>query len=273
MAPHSDHLAKVKEIYDEIGFDTLWHSGHKPGGDHKSSFENLEYVIKELGEENVYCLKGSNENNKIEDQDYSLGDITYNVIAPAEYVSDDVEDEKPEARYQRIHEQCGVLKFSYGESEKQILITGDADYTAWKEHITSYHSDSLPSTVLSAAHHGSNSFFWKNSDTDSEVYTDHLEAINPTYVVVSAPKSSESKHDHPDSEAMELYKEQVGEDKVFHLGEKRECIFVDIDANGGIDVYPNDDLVEQYGSGDNNTTNNKKVAPAVITKIDKKPMG
>jgi len=271
--PHTDHLAKIKDIYNDVGIDQLWHSGHKPGSDHKKSYENLEYVIKQLGDKNVHRLQGSRENNKIEEEEYILGDITYNVLAPAEYVSDDVEDEKPEVRYQRIHEQCGVIKFSYGADEKQILLTGDADYTAWTEHITDYHEDRLPATILSAAHHGSSSFFWKNSDINSDKYEDHIDAIDPTYVVVSAPKSSESKHNHPDKKAMKLYEDKVGSDNVFHLGDKRECIFVDIDANGQIDVYPNDDLVQEYGSGNGNGGSAKKAAPAVITKVDKKPMG
>ncbi len=271
--PHTDHLAKIKNIYEEIGINVLWHSGHKPGGDHKKLFENLEKVIEKLGDESVYKLLGSGDCNKIDGEAYILGDIKYNVLAPAEYVSDDVEEEKPDVRYHRIHEQCGVIKFSYGEAEKQILITGDADYTAWQEHITDYHKERLPSTVLSASHHGSNSFFWKNSDTESDLYNDHIDAIDPTYIVISAPNKSESKHNHPDEEAMQLYKDHVGTDNVFHLGDKRECIFVDIDINGEIDVYPNDDLVAKYGFDGNNGGNTKKIAPAVITKIDKKPMG
>ena len=167
--PHKDHLAKVKEIYKQVGIDKLWHSGHKPGGDHKEAFEDLEYVIKELGSESVCILKGSKEDNKLNDKNIILGDINYNVLSPADYVSDEIEDEKPEERYRRIHEQCGVIRFKYGAEEKQVLITGDADHDAWKDHITNYHKDRLPSTVLAAAHHGSNSFFWKNNNTEEEI--------------------------------------------------------------------------------------------------------
>ena len=149
----------MKEIYKQIGIEKLWHSGHKPGGDHKEAYEDLDYVVKKLGDDNVYILKGSKEDNKLGDKTIKLGDINYNVLAPAEYVADEIEGEMPDERYSRIHEQCGVIRFKYGTDEKQILITGDADYDAWKEHIADYHKDRLPSTVLSAAHHGSNSFF------------------------------------------------------------------------------------------------------------------
>jgi beta-lactamase superfamily II metal-dependent hydrolase len=274
--PHKDHLSRVKEIYKQIGINQLWHSGHKPGGDHKEAYEDLDYVIKDLGEANVYILKGSREDNKLDDMAIKLGDINYNVLAPAEYVADEVADEKPETRYQRIHEQCGVIRFKYGSDEKQILITGDAGYDAWKEHITDFHKDRLPSTVLSAAHHGSNSFFWKNSDTNEKPYEKHLEKINPTYIVVSAPKSKESKHGHPDKEAMNLYKEKVGENNVFHFGDKRECVIVDIEDDGSIDVYPDNELVENYGTKNGNNGGGKGESissAAVITGLDKKPMG
>jgi beta-lactamase superfamily II metal-dependent hydrolase len=259
--PHKDHLGKVKEIYEQIGIGQLWHSGHKPGGEHKETYEDLEFVIKELGEENVFRLRGSKEENKLDEEGIVLGDINYNILAPADYVSDEIQGEKSEDRYARIHEQCGVIRFKYGEDEKQILITGDADYKAWKDHITDYHKDRLPS--------------WKDSDTAEDPYKAHLENIKPTYVIVSAPKEKESKHDHPHKEAMDLYKEEVGDDNVFHLGEKRECIIMDINSDGDIDLYPDDELAKKYGdqNGGNGGGGKKAIASAVVTKIDRKPMG
>lgn len=273
--PHKDHLSKVKQIFKSVGIHKLWHSGHKPGGDHKDSYEDLEFVMKKLGEENVFRLRGSQEENKLDDEKVTLGNINYNILAPADYVSDEIEDEKPDARYARIHEQCGVIRFKYGKNEKQILITGDADYEAWKQHITDYHKDRLPSTVLSAAHHGSRSFFWKDSNTEEDPYKDHLKKIKPTYVTVSAPKKKESRHEHPHDEAMDLYKEEVGNDNVFHLGEKRECIIVDITASGEIDLYPDDELVKKYGkkNGGGNSNSKKAAIPPPVSKLDKKPMG
>lgn len=273
--PHKDHLKNIKQIYDKIGIKQLWHSGHKPGKDHKESYEELNYVIKKLGEKNVFRLRGSKVDNKLDEELIILGDITYNVLAPADYVSDEIDKEKPDDRYARIHEQCGVIRFKYGENQKQILITGDADYKAWKENITKYHKDRLNSTVLSAAHHGSRSFFWENSDTDKEPYKEHLDNIDPSYVVVSAPKDKESKHDHPHKEAVALYKDKVGDDNVFHLGEKRECIIVDIYSDGDINIYPDSDLVKKYGKKDNDKggSGERIAMSSIVSKIDRKPMG
>lgn len=200
-----------------------------------------------MGEGNVFILRGSNEENKIDYKTVHLGDINYNILSPADYVSDDVEGESPDTRYARIHEQCGVIRFKYGSDVKEIMITGDADYDAWEKHISDYHKERLPSFILSAAHHGSRTFFWKDSNTDSPAYKEHLKTIDPTYIIVSAPKVKESKHDHPHEEAMELYREQVGSDNVFHLGDKRECIIVDIDKDGNPDLYPDKELVKSYG--------------------------
>jgi len=273
--PHKDHLGGIKDIYNEVGMRQLWHSGHKPGGEHKDAYKGLKYAIDNIGEENVFCLKGSRDENKIDDKEIKLGDINYNVLAPAEYVSDDIEDEKPEDRYKRIHEQCAIIRFKYGEKEKQILITGDADYEAWTKHITDYHKDRLPSFVLSAVHHGSNSFFWKGEVDNEDPYKKHLDVINPKYIIVSAPKSKESKHNHPHKEAMEIYKEKVGSDNLHHLGKNRECIIVDIKEDGNIELYPDDSLVEAYGidKSEENDNEDKKIYPGVVTKIDRKPMG
>jgi len=273
--PHNDHLGKVKDIYKKIGILQVWHSGHKPGGEHKDVYTDLEYVIKELDKKNVFCLKGSCEENKIDDKEVKLGNINYNILAPAEYVADEIEDEKPEDRYRRIHEQCGVIRFKYGKNEKQILLTGDADYDAWTKHITEYHKDRLPSFVLSAVHHGSNTFFWAGDPKKEEPYTKHLNVIKPKYIVISAPKKNESVHGHPDTKAVALYKKQVGDEGVHHLGEKRECVVVDITDEGDIDIYPDDTLVETYGidKDKGSGTEGKKFYTGIVTKIDHKPMG
>jgi competence protein ComEC len=272
--PHMDHFDGVRKIYDAVGIDQLWHSGHKPGGDHKDAYKDLEYVMQKLGDSRVFCLKGSREDNKLADKEVKLGDINYNVLSPAEYVSDVIDDEDPDARYRRIHEQCGVIRFRYGQQEKQILLTGDANRKAWETHITDYHKDRLPSTVLSAVHHGSNTFFWENADAEGDPYTEHLKAINPTHVIVSAPTREKSKHDHPHKEAMEQYESQVGKDKVHHLGQREECIIVDIDESGGIDLYPDDELVSAYGSKTNDgKSSSGGGGPIIMTRLDRKPMG
>lgn len=240
--PHNDHLGGLDKIRESVNISSVWHSGHKPGGDHAEVFEELGDLIKELDPSQVIQIEGTRD-------EQSVGDVKFNILAPAEYVIDDIEDEEPDERAARIHEQCAAIRFCYGRDPKQILITGDADLDAWQKHITEYHKDRLPSTVLSAPHHGSKSFFIKNDD--DEPYLDHINAIEPEYVVISAPKSSESKHDHPHEYALKRYSETVSEDKLIHLGKDRECFIVDIDPNGTLKTFTDEgQLASNYVLGE-----------------------
>lgn len=248
--PHKDHMSGIKRIATTVNIGEIWHSGHRPGGKNKDIFKEFEEVMDSLEEECVKTLRGTQDTLQI-------GDVNYNVLSPAEYVADDIENEKPEDRYARIHEQCSVLRFGYGEEEKQILITGDADLDAWKNHITGYHKERLPATVLSAPHHGSRSFFKKDEEDDP--YKDHLEAIGASYLIISAPKQEESEHEHPHDDALELYNEFFDEELVYHLGADRQCAIVDIGEDGSIEVNWDDELVKEYGTDGGDGKNQKKV--------------
>lgn len=266
--PHNDHLKGIKAIAEVVDIAEVWHSGHTPGKGHKEAYDELKEVMDDLPEEKVRVLKGTRASQ-------SLGDINYNVLAPAEYVSDEIDDEDPETRYRRIHEQCAVLRFCYGSPDCQcILITGDADLAAWKNHITDYHQDRLPSIVLSASHHGSRTFF-KEKEED-EPYTDHIKKISSSYLVISAPKQDESPHGHPHKDALELYEEYIDNSNILHLGANRECVIVDITADGGIEVYSDKELVEAYGGQGNEDGGGSRkgfLPGTVYTSIDHKPMG
>lgn len=270
--PHNDHLKGIKEINASVPIRQIWHSGHKPGKDHEEAYKELNDIMENIGEKNIFLLKGSGEENKLDDQGYSLGDIGFYVLSPAEYVTDEIEGEKPEDRYNRIHEQCAVIKFFYGTDRKCILITGDADKTAWYKHITDYHAKRLSADVLSAPHHGSITFF-KTGDEDP--YTEHLEKIHPTHLIISAPKRSESPHGHPDEEAITIYKEYIEGDNIYHLGKNRECVIVDIHDTGSLDIVMDKDLVEHYGfSKDSDNGKYLGASVGVITsRMDRKPMG
>lgn len=252
--PHEDHLRGIKEIHDEVGIKEVWHSGHKPGKKHDDAYKEMTDVIKDIGESKEFVLFGTNDLNKIRNSDKEtevikkIGDIDFQVISPAEYVADDVQDEKPEVRYQRIHEHCAVIRFSYGndETKNHVLITGDSDKTAWKEHITNFHKDHLDSRVLSASHHGSRTFF-KDSEEDEDVYENHIKKIKPDYVIISAPKKFESKFDHPHDDAIKLYKKHVEDDEnVIHQGKNRECVISDINSEGKLSVKLDKELVKEY---------------------------
>lgn len=229
--PHSDHLGGLDKIRDAVVIQDVWHSGHRPGREHDGAYQELQKLLNEVkkrgGKE--ITLLGSRT-----PQSWGLADV--HVLSPAEYIVDEIADEKPADRYKRIHDQCAVLRIGYGANSPKtgVLITGDSDKTAW-QRITSYHGtkeqNRIASQVLSASHHGSYTFF-KDRQDDQEPYTAHLVAINPDYVIISAPDQDDSKHHHPDDEAVERYEAIVGKENVLHMGTRAWSFIVDIQPNG-----------------------------------------
>lgn len=271
--PHDDHLRDIVPLSEAVDIQEIWHSGHKPGKKHEDSFKNLQKVInkvkKEHGEDAETELEGSRAAKDI-------GEAQYHVLAPAKHVKDDIDEETSDERYRRIHEQCTVLKFGY--SDTWVMLTGDADRDAWEKHITVYHKDRLPAQVLSAAHHGSRTFF--RYDKDDNPYLDALQTISPDYVILSAPTSKESPHDHPHQDAVELYEEEVDKDNILHTGKNRECFICDIYSDGGYAISDDTKLVDEYEISSDNANRDEenkatKSTPAIITgtKIDRRPMG
>jgi beta-lactamase superfamily II metal-dependent hydrolase len=257
--PHKDHTGGIKEIYDDIGITEVWHSNHTSIGKHKDSNDELQYVLKKIGKSNEFLLKGSDSINQLRKSDSSetkivkkIGLVDYHIFAPAEYVCDEIEDETADQREKRIHEQCGVFKFSY--KDKSILFTGDANKKAWQDHITEHHADKLKSDVMTASHHGSYTAF-KNTSEDEEPYKTHLDKIDADYLVVSAPKQADSPHGHPHDDAMDIYKEKFEEDDIYHLGEsgsnsKPFCFVVTIDEDGTLSVDEDVSLINSYSNKD-----------------------
>lgn len=248
--PHTDHVRGIKDIHDAVGVKEVWHSGHVPSKEHRDAYDELQDVINDIGTDNVYELRGTREENTVEHGEkpcpHPVGEPLYNVLSPAQYVKDEIAGEKPADRDRRIHEQCGVIRFVYGKSAKGVLLTGDSDRTAWEERITDYHAERLSSHVLSASHHGSRTFF-KDTEDDAEPYKAHMDEIKPSIVIISAPKQSESKFEHPHDDAIDIYKDYVGKEGILHLGAYRVCIIVDIDINGNVSVIKDTKLVQAYG--------------------------
>ena len=127
--PHNDHLKGLTELSDKIDINTVWHSGHKPGKKYNDAYKDLMKVVDKVKNAggNEIILEGSKEKKLI-------GEASYYILAPAEYVADEIEDEEADVRYRRIHEQCAVLKF--GIDQTWGLIPGDANCDAFEKYIT-----------------------------------------------------------------------------------------------------------------------------------------
>jgi hypothetical protein len=239
----------------------VWHSNHKPSKKYGSKHSELTALInkvkKKYGDAAEVIIEGSRTA-------VTYGEGEYHFLAPAEHVTEDVNEEDADERRARIHEQCGVVKF--GKDGSWIIIVGDADRCAFEKHIVEYHRGRLGAYALGASHHGSRTFFKENEDDDA--YMDGLKEIAPTYIVVSAPTQAESKHDHPHDDAMEIYEEYVGKENVLHTGEDRKCFIFDIHKDGDMRAPVDDDgqLAETYGleddDGDDGSGEEKKSSTA-----------
>lgn len=278
--PHGDHIGGVAQLREKITVREVWHSGFEPSEHHQSAYGEFKKLVDEVSKsgDRVWEYRGTRTAN-------NFGDLTFDVLAPADHAKEEVMEEAGEARDRKIHEHCGVLRFRYGTQERRVLITGDADRIAWEDYILDgdYHADRAPADVLSAPHHGSRSFFKHGDADDDDVYTHHLETIAPTWVIISSPGKKDSPFEHPHDDAMAIYEEHVDDVANIHvLGENRECLIYEILADGTQELWSeNGELVEAYpvesGDGDKGggTKTSSGGAPYIVTpKIDDgRPMG
>lgn len=268
--PHDDHLRGITELSEAIKIGAVWHSGHIPGKDNEAAYKALLEVI-----DKVKRSGGTEEELSGSRKPRAVGEAECHILAPAQHVKDSIEDETSEERRRRIHEQCVVLKFGFGDT--WVMLPGDADRDAWEKWITRYHEERLGAAVFAASHHGSRTFFLY--EEEDEPYLDALEGIDPDYVVISAPKRRESKHGHPHEIATKHYADHVGEANVLHTGALRHCFICDIFRDGEYQVYSDKgELVEAYPleSDDPNGGRDRKALAApsiVVSRVDHRPMG
>lgn len=244
--PHADHLCGIKELDAKVGFKSVMHADYDPGKHANDGWDEFKKIVERKQKANpssVIEIDGSYKSQK-------LFDAQLHVLAPAEYVLDDTEEKSREVRRELIHENCVVFKI--GKNAAWVLQPGDADYKAFKNHIFTAHKKDLGAKVLLASHHGSKYFFWDDGKCeDEEAWTDHLCAIDPNSVIISAPRRHESRFDHPDPEAVKLYEEQVGSGEVYHTGAKRHSFIVDIFEDGQIGKVTSDEggLMDEFQLG------------------------
>ena len=244
--PHEDHLHGIDELDTKVGFKKVMLADYNPGKGTNVYYDVFDKIVKRMKKESAKSVELIDGSYSVQE----LFDAQLHVLAPAEYVTDDTADKSKKERRELIHENCVVLKV--GDGKKWVLQPGDADYDAFKKHIYDAHTKDLKSTLLLASHHGSKHFFWpQNEDNTDEPWKEPLDAINPDYVIISAPRRSESKHDHPDKEALDIYEAKVEKSHVYHTGAKRESFIFDIYDDGTTSGVYSDDggLMQDFQIG------------------------
>lgn len=272
--PHNDHIRGLDKLRERIRVRQVWQTGFQPGKEHADTYKNFEALLKQVEAEGgtVWEYQGTRGKKKI-------GQVEVEILSPAQYVKDEIDELSGDERYRRIHEYCGVFRFGYGQPPRYVLQPGDADRAAWEKHIlgdSEYHATRIPADVLSASHHGSRTFFYYGDPENEEPYTRALELIDPTWLVISSPKQSESPHGHPHDEALSIYCEYVDEQNIKVLGEQRESVIYDIYADGSHSFYTDRGrLANDYSLDNGKDEGSKGGAPLYVpTRIDRgRPMG
>ena len=156
--PHSDHIGGLDMVLKTFSVDTMI----MPDVVHTTrTFEDLLATLEKTNLKLTKAVAG--------DQ-YNLGPATFTILAPSS------------SSYEDLNNYSIVIKLTYGDTS--FLLTGDAGVLSEKEMLT--RGIDLSADVLKLGHHGS---AYSSS-------ANFLDAVNPTYAVVSVGKDNDYGHPH-----------------------------------------------------------------------------
>lgn len=157
--PHTDHIGGLDTVLNTYEVKNII----LPDVLHTTkAYENLLNTIEKRNLSAIKAKVGSL---------YYLGSASFTILAPN---SDHYED---------VNNYSIVIRLCYGDSV--FLFTGDAEQLSEKEMLAT--GRDLSADVIKLAHHGS------AYSSDEEF----IEAVNPTYAVVSAAADNDYGHPHP----------------------------------------------------------------------------
>ena len=221
---HDDHITGIGDLYDRYQVEKLWLPQHGEKLAIAGNYEDFKRVKDEHADEDTEWPQGSRSHWTT----YADGDMTVRCFSPPGFIDPSEEIDEDEAK-RLVHENCVVLKFSYGGCA--VMLTGDSNKPCW-ERVVGYYAgrvdevgtEVLECAVLHASHHGSRTFV-----KDNDAYLEALELIKPESVVISV--GPDSKHEHPHDDMLEIYNDQAGADNVLQT-----CvggtIRLEVDENG-----------------------------------------
>lgn len=180
----ADHMRGVRKLHAQNPISQIWDTDAP--GDNTYSAEYKEYMALRRDVKNVIIKRGMSQNS---------GKTRLLFMSDAdERVPNNVNDQgiviKVEQRSQ-MGDSCLA----------SVMLPGDSNAQVWRDGILrDYAATEVQSSILMAAHHGSNSFF--DIPGDRYWYTSHIEAIKPAMVIISVGANT---HGHPDKQALSLY--------------------------------------------------------------------
>lgn len=179
--PHADHIGEAAEIYDSFEVGSVI----------------MPLVPDEIAPDSVtydMLLETVPYIEPAEDMSFRFGGCDFDTIAAREYSSD-------------LNEWSVLVRLTYGNTS--FMFTGDCGVHEEKDIIE--RGVTLSADVLKAGHHGSYTSSCK----------EWLEAVQPTYTVVSC--AAQNSYGHPHDATMERLYEYSGE--VFVTAEVGSVVF------------------------------------------------
>jgi competence protein ComEC len=166
--PDQDHIGGFLDVLKYYKVGKIFGSGTTSDS---KTFQNLKTEIKNKNIPEILAKKGMNIDLG--------GGVVINIIFPDRDVST-----------WPTNDGSIVAKLYYGDTT--IMLTGDSGIKTEKLILKNNSEESLNSTILKIGHHGS-----RNSTSE-----DFLQAVNPTYALISDGKNN--KYGHPHQEITNL---------------------------------------------------------------------
>jgi len=254
---HDDHIWGIGDLADEFEIGELWIPQYGTKKKLSDNYEAFEKVVNDQPKDRKVFQQGS----RSPVADLADGAVSVRCFSPPGYI--DVEETLSEDEARKVvHENCGVYRLTV--DGVSLMLTGDSDLAAW-QRIVGYYADRsdendlsvLGSSVLHASHHGSRTFV-KAAKAD-DPWMDALEAMDPDDIVISV--GADNKHDHPHSDVLKLYQDQVGEDRVWQTMNS-ETLVMTVTGEDAYKVESDASFSEKYGWDDDSDGGGEASTPS-----------
>lgn len=163
--PHEDHIGGLDDVIRNFEIGEIYMPRVSTN---TKVFEDLLAVIDDNGNKINVAATGKSL--------FGYGSVRAECLAP-----------NAESEYRDLNDYSAVIKLTFGGVS--FLFTGDAEEISEKEMLGD--SEGLKADVLKVGHHGS----------ESSTSAEFLEAVAPTYAVISCGK--DNKYGHPSEETLE----------------------------------------------------------------------
>jgi beta-lactamase superfamily II metal-dependent hydrolase len=234
---HDDHICGIGDLAERYEIGTLWIPRYEAGQSLGDNFDEFETVVAAHPEADKRFPEGSR------DPIGTLGEgeaVTMYCFSPPGYVS--VPEKLTESQQRElVHSECVVVRLDY--AGYRLMFAADSNLACWQRvqpYFAAYQdADGEPilrGDLLHASHHGSRTFFTDQGE-DSDLWLDALQSIDPVEVVVSV--GAKNRFDHPHPEAMDAYRDAVGDDHVYETSQ-HGTIVVEIEEDGNVQLVIDD---------------------------------